>query len=335
MIPDFHNHDRHSRADEATHVWRLMALAVAAAFSQACSLTVAPPTPTPAPPDMTEVAVGEITRLNAPPPTRTPVGERAVIPADGLGPTPLPGLDGVSDPAAATRAAANIRTTGCAAAPAGWTTHSIREGDYISVLAGRYNTTVEVIMDANCLRDPRRIELGQVLVVPPGDRFIDALPTEDATGGVDLPVNGGSSRVLSAPASVDIYFTIPQHDGRVGSIEASCGAGLVPVTVTVFGADTAANRVRAALEAVLSPTVALPDDAVEHPLGRSDLAVEGVSIDAGVARVALRGTLEYDGYCDAPLVRGQIEQTVLDDDAVNSVIVMLNGAPLDEAFVLP
>ena len=53
------------------------------------------------------------------------------------------------------------------AAPAG-IRHRVTQGQTLEVIARRHNTTVKAIMAANKLKDPRRLRVGQVLVIPQG-----------------------------------------------------------------------------------------------------------------------------------------------------------------------
>ena len=50
--------------------------------------------------------------------------------------------------------------------PAGGGTHTVRRGDNLFRIALRYGTTVQALASTNGLADPRRLSVGQVLVVP-------------------------------------------------------------------------------------------------------------------------------------------------------------------------
>jgi membrane-bound lytic murein transglycosylase D len=55
-------------------------------------------------------------------------------------------------------------------------THVVRSGDTLGAIASRYGSTVETIVAANGVRNPRSLRIGQVLVIPrhPGGRTIAA-----------------------------------------------------------------------------------------------------------------------------------------------------------------
>jgi len=109
-----------------------------------------------------------------------------------------------------------------------------------------------------------------------------------------------------------------------------CGSRLAPAQQTVFGADSPANRVKVALEALF--TLDSPPDGFDSPVSEKAVTVDSVRINTGVATVALSGEIIIAGACEIPLVREQIKQTVLADSAVNEALVTINGESIDEAF---
>jgi LysM repeat protein len=45
-------------------------------------------------------------------------------------------------------------------------THVVESGDYLSQLANYYNTTTQVILDANNLSDPNDLSIGERIIIP-------------------------------------------------------------------------------------------------------------------------------------------------------------------------
>ncbi|MEL6272730.1 MAG: GerMN domain-containing protein, partial [Chloroflexota bacterium] len=168
----------------------------------------------------------------------------------------------------------------------------------------------------------------QVLAVPGDGAPVQIVRSEVVS---TAPTVDTGSRILAAPETVDIYLVLDVPDGRVGGIPAGCGNMLVPIPTTVYGADTPANRVKAALESLFAISERSVDD-YSNPLVSSDVVVGSVQIDTGVATVALSGEMTFAGVCEIPLLRGQIEQTVLDDSAVNQAIITINGQSIDAFF---
>lgn len=58
------------------------------------------------------------------------------------------------------------------------TTYIIQAGDILLEIAAEYDTTVEAIMIANEITDPRTLQIGQVLIIPPDRGSILGVPTE-------------------------------------------------------------------------------------------------------------------------------------------------------------
>lgn len=48
-------------------------------------------------------------------------------------------------------------------------TYTVVDGDTLSAIAERFNTTVEALVAANALADPDSLELGQQLKIPPAN----------------------------------------------------------------------------------------------------------------------------------------------------------------------
>lgn len=301
---------------------RLLPLAAIILTALACSLTPGATTPTTPP---TEATVGAIVRD---PPTRTPVGTSAELPS-GVQATPLQAVNaevqsgGVANPTNRARVTANLSNPDCPM-PDGWTTYTVQRGDSLFRIAQSYDSDVPTLQEANCIIEARYIEVGQVIAVPGDGDSAALLPTAAATADT-------SSRILAAPGTVDLYYVLNEPDERVGGIPSGCGNMLVPVSRTVYGADTPANRVKAALEALFENKSATVDS-YGNPIRQSSLVVESVQIETGIARVALAGEITFAGTCEIPLVRGQIEQTVLDDETVNQALITINGVSIDEVF---
>jgi LysM repeat protein len=75
-------------------------------------------------------------------------------------PTALPTLSAILGGGTTAGAASTAETT------AAGETYTVRPGDTLTTIAGRYGVTVAAIIAANTLEDPDRLEVGQVLVIP-------------------------------------------------------------------------------------------------------------------------------------------------------------------------
>jgi LysM repeat protein len=45
-------------------------------------------------------------------------------------------------------------------------TYVVQQGDYPGLIASKFGISVEALMEANGITDPRRLSIGQVLVIP-------------------------------------------------------------------------------------------------------------------------------------------------------------------------
>ena len=107
----------------------------------ACNLTTTPPTPTASPATPTPA----ITSL-------APTLFASITPLAGFG-----GFGGAQPTAAPTNACP---------VPAGWVPYTIQDGDYLAGLADATGTTVQAIVQANCLPDADTIFSGEVIYLP-------------------------------------------------------------------------------------------------------------------------------------------------------------------------
>jgi spore germination protein GerM len=67
-----------------------------------------------------------------------------------------------------------------------------------------------------------------------------------------------------------------------------------------------------------------------NALGRSELRLNRVSVQKGLARIHLGGRLTSGGVCDSPRIVAQIEETALQFPSVKGVKVFINGTPLSD-----
>lgn len=125
-------------------------------------------------------------------------------------------------------------------------------------------------------------------------------------------------------------FLIAMNDNGASGPSVGCGDSVVGVEREI--APTAAP-----LTAALKELVSLHDQfygqsGLYNALYQSDLHVERVAIINGVATIQLGGKLMLGGECDDPRVAAQIQSTARQFATVRSVVVLLNGAPLEKSL---
>ncbi len=112
-------------------------------FALACNLTTVPPTPTERPAQQ-----GATSTSLAP----------TLFPSI----TPLGGLGGGGIVATQAPSGGN----GSCVAPANWVQYTVEAGDSIGALADATGTTIQAVVNANCLADPDTLYVGQVIYLP-------------------------------------------------------------------------------------------------------------------------------------------------------------------------
>lgn len=122
---------------------------------------------------------------------------------------------------------------------------------------------------------------------------------------------------------VQIFLVATPEDGEpVGGI--GCGDRLVPVTRTL-------PRTESVVSSAVHQLVTLKEQRINglyNVFYQSDLALESAQVAGGKATIRLIGELRLGGVCDEPRVAAQIEATVRQFTAIQSVEIFLNGEPL-------
>ncbi len=108
-----------------------------------------------------------------------------------------------------------------------------------------------------------------------------------------------------------------------------CGDGLVEKRELIDGLN---NDIKATYERQLSIKDQAVDGGLYNALARSNLQLEDVRIESGIAHVVLTGELVTADNCDKARVRTMLERPALQFPDVNSVIVRVNGYLLEELF---
>ncbi len=115
---------------------------------------------------------------------RVYVGQRLVIPGRGAAPAP---------PARP--------------APSGQT-YTVRRGDTLSAIALRYGVSTWALVQANGIRNPSHIYVGQVLRIPGGGSSPSPAPSPAPTGGRWIDVNLSAQRVTAYAGNTPVRSTL-------------------------------------------------------------------------------------------------------------------------------
>jgi membrane-bound lytic murein transglycosylase D len=148
--------------------------------------------------------------------------------------------------------------------------HRVEKGESLSVIAERYDVTVEALAELNDV-NPKRLKLGQTLLVPvsasrPADSGDTTVAVAEASGdGVSPPAD--AKRTVHTVRAGDSLWTIARsHDVRVKNLVA-WNAGLTPKSVlqinqkiVVFNSGTEDAELIAETTAIKPVSVTLPSD---------------------------------------------------------------------------
>jgi hypothetical protein len=134
----------------------------------------------------------------------------------------------------------------------------------------------------------------------------------------------------SGPATeqANIYLVAIGDNGASGTAF-GCEDSLIPVTVDIDAHNTTEAKITAALTALFAiDDQYYGESGLYNVFYQSDLAVNSISIENGVATVDLTGDMALGGECDDPRVEQTIRATILQFPEVTDAVVTRNGQPL-------
>jgi LysM repeat protein len=213
-------------------------------------------------------------------------------------------------------------------------TYVVKRGDTLADIAYRFQTTVHALLKANPgIGDPDHIYTGQVINVPgttpppaPPPPPTPAPTPEPPASTPEPPASTPEPTAPTPEPSTAITVQIPliamNTSGPVG-----CGDTVVMVTRPV---SPTAAPLTAALQQLLSiHTRFYGQSGLYDPLYNSNLTIQSVAINNGVATINLAGTLSLGGECDDPRVAAQFDSIGRQFSTVQTVQVYVNGQPLE------
>jgi len=136
----------------------------------------------------------------------------------------------------------------------------------------------------------------------------------------------------AAPTAQTQIYLVALGDNGASGDPIGCGDRLVPVTVEIPIGNTVEERITLALTKLFSlRSRDYGQSGLITILADSQLSVERVRVENGVAAVYLSGTLALGGVCDDPRATGQIAATARQFQTVTQVEIIFNGGPLTNA----
>jgi murein DD-endopeptidase MepM/ murein hydrolase activator NlpD len=120
-------------------------------------------------------------------PRRLQIGQQLIIPSAGTAPPP------VNTPGSPATQATPLP-------PAAPGTYTVQQGDIPASIARRFGISVDALLAANQITDPRRLQIGQQLIIPP------------AGATMTTPVPATNQPVVSAAAGTEGTYTVQRGD---------------------------------------------------------------------------------------------------------------------------
>ncbi len=156
-----------------------------------------------------------------------------------------------------------------------------------------------------------------------------AIPTQE-TQATMIAITNTAVSAPTSPASGQILqiFLVAIGDNGASGKKIGCGDSLVAVDVVV-------NPTVAVLRTSLDELLAIKSEyygqsGLYNALYQSDLEIEELGLQNGVASIYLKGDLVLGGTCDSPRVEEQLRATALQFSTVSDVEIFINGKPLEE-----
>ena len=159
--------------------------------------------------------------------------------------------------------------------------------------------------------------------IPPATAVPSAVPTAVASPATNPIATSGVS-------TVKIYLIAINDNGARGK-EIGCGDSVVGVDVPI---TPTLGVLRAALTRLLSIKTRYfgGESDLYDSLYQSDLSIDSLDIQDGVATIRLSGAMQLGGVCDAPRFQAQLEQTALQFSTIKQVDIFINDKPLSQVL---
>jgi hypothetical protein len=177
--------------------------------------------------------------------------------------------------------------------------------------------------------------------ISPTDTTLPAIQTQESISASTETILPVLTTVVSptetvlpgspVPQTVQIYL-IAIADNGISGKKIGCDDSVVPVTVEI-------PPIEAVLRAAINQLLQLKsnyygESGLYNALYQSDLKVESISLNDGIAEIYLTGSMMLGGECDNPRVEAQLTETALQFSTVKTVTIYINGKLLKDALSL-
>jgi LysM repeat protein len=180
-----------------------------------------------------------------------------------------------------------------------WPTYTVQRGDTLYSIARRANSTLDVLVTANCLADANNIHTGQVLVVP------------------------------NAISSIgNVVYWIQTETRTSDSLLVACETLISPKASSVQLTNDPATNIRNSLNLLFSSGTSF-----NNQWSGQGLNVQSVTVNNnGRAAIAISGNLMLVGTCADGVMKAQFLLSVFAESQVQSTYVTIGGRNLVQIF---
>lgn len=192
--------------------------------------------------------------------------------------------------------------TGCAI-PVNWVTYTVQSGDTLFSIAQRSNSTVDALVNANCLESANILNVGQNLYLPQA---------------ISIPETNTSS-------SENLVYWLAAEVPETGVIvEVGCGSYIRQFYTDIMRGVSPENNIRVALEALFNSPI---EGYRNHWQG---MTVSNVVIDPGGTTTVVINGDEFlmGGACSDPEIIAQVLMIVFAEPEVTTAWISVNGMNL-------
>ena len=235
-------------------------------------------------PAETEVSIGMTVA-----PTNTPLPSVTAVASNTPVPTTVP-VEQVSD--------------GCTI-PGGWVAYTVQSGDTLFSIAQRANTSVDSLVDSNCIESANVLSAGQIIYLPQG---ITTVQNPPATGNFE-----------DVSAENIVYYLGAEVPETGYAIEIGCGTYIRQFDTGIARGNSANDNIFAGLEALFNS----PIEGYRNYWQGLSVGSVGVD-DKGVAHIIINGDFLTPGHCGDAEIIAQLLLIIFAEAQVQSALIIVD-----------
>lgn len=190
--------------------------------------------------------------------------------------------------------------------PDSWLRYTIKSGDTLFQIAQLASSTVQDLVDGNCLASANQINVGQVIYLP-------------------------SEIAGLSPAFSPVYYWLPSDNPVTeDSVRIGCETYITPVPSTSSVTTNPETNIRLALTALFNTTPSANSPYRNH-WDDYDLSVDTIAIDAsGTATIRIDGDFLLIGVCTDVEIVAQMLMIVFAESEVETAWISVDGMNLKQ-----